>query len=118
MSHLMSWEKNMDTNEYKIIITPMAYKEINEIYDYITENLYAENASKRLMKKVEEEIQKLKYAPKIHAEIEKQDELRRIYRRIVIDNYIILYTIDTENKTIFIAHMYYGGRNYLSDGLL
>lgn len=108
----------MDTDHYKVIITPTAYKEINEIYDYITEELYAEKAAKNLMRKVEEEVLRLKYAPKIHTEIEKLDELNRIYRKIVIKNYVILYTIDEENKVIFISHMYYGGRNYIDNNLL
>lgn len=80
----------MDTNKYKVIITPTAYKEINRIYDYIIEELYAENAAKRLMRKIEDDIQKLKYAPRLHMEIEKCDELKRNYRRIVINNFIIL----------------------------
>lgn len=108
----------MDTNQYKVIMTPTAYREINKIYDYITEELYAKNAARDLMKKVEEEVQRLKYAPKIHTEIEKPDELKRNYRKIVIKNYIILYTIDEENNTVFISHMYYCGRNYMDSNLL
>lgn len=108
----------MDTDSnYKIIITPTAYKEINKIYDYITEELYAKSAAKRLMEKVENEVQKLKYAPKIHTEIEKYDELKRNYRRIVINNFIILYTIDENNMVVYISHMYYGGRDYTNNSL-
>ena len=44
---------------YKVIITPTAYKEINKIYDYISEDLYAEKTAKDLMLKVEESIQNL-----------------------------------------------------------
>ena len=36
------------------------------------------------------------------------------YRRIVIKNYVVLYTIDEENKIVYISHMYYKKRNYLS----
>ena len=108
----------MDTKKYKVIITPTAYKEINKIYDYITDDLYAENAAKRLMNKVEQEVQRLKDTPKIHTEIEKFDELKRIYRRIVVDNYVILYTIDEDNEVVFVSHMYYGGRNYMNNDLL
>lgn len=107
----------MDISKYDIIITPTAYKEINKIYDYITENLYAENAAKRLMRKVEEKVQQLKYAPGIHIRIEKMDELKRNYRKIVINNFIILYTIDDINKVVFISHMYYCGRNYIDNDL-
>lgn len=103
----------MDTNKYKVIITPTAIKEISRIYEYISENLYAEKAAKNLMKQVEEEVQKLKYAPKIHTKIEKLDELQRSYRRIVIKNYVILYTIDENTEAVYISHMYYAKRNYI-----
>lgn len=43
----------MGTKQYKVIMTPTAYKEIDRIYKYIMDDLYAENAAKRLMKKVE-----------------------------------------------------------------
>ena len=100
-------------NQYKVIITPTAFREINRIYEYILEDLYAEKAAKMLMKQVEEKIQKLKYAPEIHTEIEKFDDLKRKYRKIVIKNYEILYTIDKKEKMIYVSHMYYGKRNYL-----
>ncbi len=103
----------MSTNKYQVIIAPTAFKEINKIYDYIIENLYAEKAAKDLMKQVEIELQRLKYYPKVHTEIQKFNELRRRYRRIVIKNYVILYTIDESKKIVYIAHMYYAKRNYL-----
>lgn len=104
----------MNTNKYEVIITPTAYKEINKIYEYISENLYAKKAAKDLMRKVEEVVQNLKYAPKIHTIIEKFDEEKREYRRIVIKNFIILYTIDEEKEIVYVTHMYYGGSNYLN----
>lgn len=103
----------MGTKRYKVIITPTAYKEIDRIYDYIMEDLYAERAANKLMQKIEQEVKRLKSAQRIHSKISKYDELKRQYRRIVIQNYVILYTIDEENKIVYISHMYYGGRNYL-----
>lgn len=105
----------MDTNKYKVIITPTAFKEINRIYDYLLTDLYAETAAEDLMKLVETEVQNLKQSPRIHTEIEKFDELDRRYRRIVLKKYIILYTIDEENSIVYVAHMYHGTRNYLDD---
>lgn len=103
----------MDINQYKVIITPTAFREMNRIYEYIAEDLYAEKAAKMLMKQVEVAIQKLKYAPEIHIKIEKFDDLKRRYRKIIIKNYEILYTIDKEKKVVYVSHMYYGKRNYL-----
>ena len=44
--------------------------------------------------------------------------LKRTYRRIIIKNYIILYTIDEKNRKIFESHMYYSGRNYFENNSL
>ena len=113
MKHSDNLDKSMDTDIYKVIIAPTAYKEIEHIYDYISYSLYSEKAAYDLMKLVEKEIQRLKKSPEGYAEIEKIDELERKYRRIVIKNYVILYTIDYENRTVYVAHMYHGRRNYL-----
>jgi plasmid stabilization system protein ParE len=99
--------------KYRIIITPRAINEISKIYDYILNELYAEKAARKLVQEVEETIQELKYSPKIYARIEKLDDVKRRYRRIVIRNFVILYTVDEEHKTVYVAHMYYSGRNYL-----
>lgn len=108
----------MDIKRYKVIITPSAYEEMNQIYNYIVQNLYAEKSAKELMQKIEEVIQKLKYAPKIYAKIEKLDELKRVYRRVIVKKYVILYTIDEEDNTVFVTHIYYGKRNYIDNNLL
>lgn len=100
-------------NKYKVIITPTALKEIDKIYSYISKKLYADKAAKKLMKTVDEEIKKLKYFPEIHTELQKISELNKKYRRIVINNFVILYTIDKENKKVYVSHMYYGRTNYL-----
>ena len=52
------------------------------------------------------------------AKIEKVDRVKRQYRRLVVNNYIILYTVDEKEKIVYIAHIYYGGRNYLDENLI
>ena len=105
----------MDIEKYTVIITPTAYREINRIYEYLEFELYAENATKELMRNIEEKIQQLKETPKIYPKIEISNELQRVYRRIIIKNYIILYTIEEENKRVFISHMYYRRKNYFDN---
>ncbi|MBQ9013657.1 MAG: hypothetical protein IJ094_08925 [Bacilli bacterium] len=50
----------------------------------------------------------------MYVEIEKNDELNNKYRRIVIKKFVVLYTIDIKRKTVYISHIYYGGKNYLN----
>lgn len=55
--------------------------------------------------------------PKMFAKIEKKSKLKRQYRRIVVNHYIILYTIDEDEKTVYIAHIYYSRTNYIKNML-
>ena len=98
---------------YEIEFTEDCRDEIKEIYKYISEDLVEREAAKRLMKKMKKAVMDLAEAPRIYTKIEKKDRRKRDFRRIVINNYVILYTIDEEKKTVYISHMYYGRRNYL-----
>lgn len=33
---------------------------------------------------------------------------------MVINNYVILYTIDEEKKKVYVSHIYYGGSDYIN----
>ncbi len=98
---------------YEIEITKDARVEIEAIYEYISESLENKEATKRLMKKIRDHVMNLAENPKMYMKIEKKNKIKKEFRRMVIDNYIILYSIDEEAKKIYISHMYYGKRNYL-----
>lgn len=100
---------------YEIEFTEDCRDEIRDIYKYISENLKAEQAAKRLMKKMRDNVMALAESPEIYVTITKRDKRKRDFRRMVVDNYVILYTIDENKKTIYISHMYYGKRNYMED---
>ena len=102
---------------YEIEFTEDCRDEIKEIYKYISQNLVAHQAAKRLMQKIREGVMNLAEFPRLYAITEKKDKRKREFRKIVINNYVILYTIDENKKTIYISHMYYGGRNYLDEDL-
>ena len=104
-------------NIYEIEFTEDCRDEIRDIYKYISETLKAEGAAKKLMKKMRDNVMALAESPEIYVILPKKDRRKRDFRRMVVDNYVILYTIDESKKTIYISHMYYGKRNYM-DGLL
>ena len=107
----------MDISEhrhYKIIFTDDAIIEMEHIYNYISNNLHAINAAKRLMIKVEKYTKILEKMPRAHKIIKSYPELELEYRRIIINNYVIIYTIIENSKLVFIVHMYYGRSDYLS----
>lgn len=99
---------------FEIEFTDECNEEINEIYEYISNNLKENNAAKRLINEVTNKILNLANEPELYMKMGKSDRLRREYRRIVVKNYIVLYIIDFEKRKVYISHMIYGKRNYLN----
>ncbi len=53
---LVGLGKNMAEKKYRIIITPKANDDLEEIYSYIAKELVNETAAENLMDKIEEKI--------------------------------------------------------------
>jgi len=105
---------DIDSN-YKVIFTETAEVELDEIYNYISTTLLSENAAKKLMKKIEDKTLRLEMFPE-SCSIADGYVINGIqYRKLVVDNYILLYNIDEGSKQVNIIHVFYGRRNYLRD---
>lgn len=104
---------DISDEQYKIVFTNDCKNEMDFIYNYISNNLYASNSANKLMETIEEKIQNLKFMPKIYPVIKRYDKLSMEYRKILIDNYVIVYTISESAKVVYIVHIYYSGNNYL-----
>ena len=114
----MSLRNGKTSMEYKIIISENCLEEIELICTYIEKNLKAEQASKNLRGEIIKNILRLKDPPKIFARINKTDRKGRNYRRIVINNFVLIYTIIEKDNTVLISHMYYSRRNYINGNFL
>lgn len=101
--------------EYKVKFTEKCIEDIEEACRYIQEELKEENAANRLRIKIKDSVRGLSTYPEMYAKIEKFDRVKRKYRRIPIDNYVLLYTVDKESEVVYISHLYYGGKNYLEE---
>lgn len=63
-----------------------------------------DNVAKRLMTEVTDRVLDLANAPELYMKIGKVDRLKREYHRMVVKNYVILYTIDfKKEKYIFLV---------------
>lgn len=97
----------MDISNFEIVITDIAREELEEIYEYISEELSEIIASNRLMDKIEKSIFRLEQNPyscrKVH--IKPHDEE---YRKLVVDNYIVLYEVDEKYKQVVIHRVVHG----------
>lgn len=106
----------MDFNDekFKIEITEECIEEMAEIYSYISKNLKERNSATKLLSEVKEKINALAIAPELYIKVGKVNKLKQEYHRIIVKNYVVLYTVDYENHKIFISRMIYKKRNYFN----
>ena len=86
---------------------------MSQIYDYISSSLKRNNAAQRIIKEVNDKIIRLSNNPYLYSKIDKVDRLKLEYHKIIVNNYIVLYSIDSSNNKVFVSRIFYGKMNYL-----
>lgn len=98
-------------DKYKIKLNPRAYREIEDIFKYISlEKLSPENA-KNQTDRIWEKLRKLVTFPQSHQERLEGRYAGKGYRQLLIDNYIAIFRIDEANKIVHVVTIQYQGRN-------
>jgi toxin ParE1/3/4 len=98
----------MPTDKYQIRLLSIAEEDFTEIISYIA----ADNpsAANEMANKIEKNLEILSENPSL-GRIPREEEIRNLgYRYLIIQNYLIFYTI--EEKTIYIHRILHGARNY------
>ncbi|MAT59734.1 MAG: type II toxin-antitoxin system mRNA interferase toxin, RelE/StbE family [Ignavibacteriae bacterium] len=100
----------MPTNKFQIRLLKIAEEDFTEIVSFIAdENPTAAEAN---ADKIEKNLELLSENPKL-GRIPRDEEIRNLgYRYVIVQNYIIFYTI--EQRTIFIHRILHDARNYKS----
>ena len=104
----------MDIKKYKVLFTITGWQELVNTFNYISNNLLKRKVSQKLMNKIEDKINLLEYTPKIYPKIERKDELGRVFRKIALKQNVILYTIDENEREVYISHVFYQKSDYLN----
>ncbi|MGE5812358.1 MAG: type II toxin-antitoxin system RelE/ParE family toxin [Ignavibacteria bacterium] len=98
----------MPTDKHQIRLLSIAEEDFTEIITYIA----ADNpsAADTIADKIEKNLEVLSENPSL-GRIPREEELRNLgYRYLIIQNYLIFYTI--EERTIYIHRILHGARNY------
>ena len=111
----MSGKKSI---KYNIKISDFFLEELDEICGYFSDNFKSVYISDNFRKKSKMLIKNLKYFPRKYAVISKKDKNGRYFRRIILNNFIILYTIISENSIIFISRIFYGKMDYFNSNFI
>ena len=95
-------------NEYLIRLLRLAEEDLNEIILFTAQDNPL--AAEKMATSIEKNIQMLASHPLL-GKVPKESELAGAgYRHLIVDNYLIFYTI--EEETIFVHRIIHGARDY------
>jgi len=100
--------------EYRIEIAGKAKQDLREIYLYVANTLQEPDIAIKLIDKLETEILTLKNMPMRCAPYRDEQLKRRNLRKLIVDNYLVFYTIYEKNQTVFIVRILYARRDWIN----
>lgn len=104
----------MATDIYSIKFTAHARKDLDRIFSYIASELYAPQAATRIMKMIDQSISNLSTQPFIAPLINDEFLSKKGLRKLVEEDYIILYKVQTTVNNVLIYRIVNGRTNYIS----
>src|SRR5665647_2873802 len=106
----------MPNSNYSLKFTPKAQDDLDEIYSYISTKLFAKIAAAALMDNIEKSIMMLALFPLSCSFVIDEPLKSRGYRKLIVDNYIVFYLVNEEEKQVVIMRILYGASNYAGMG--
>ncbi len=96
---------------FKLIFAPEFSKDLDEIFEYISQALSAPISAKNQMQRIDHAITNLKSMPYMYPICDEPlGELN--YRKIIVDNYVMIYSVDEKNQHVNLLRAFYGKRQY------
>ena len=96
---------------YKVSYSPEAQDDIRAIYTYIAFELEAEQAARGQVNRIRDAVRKLDTMPERHEAVDWEPWSSIGMRKLPVDNYIVFYTVDTDERIVIVIRAFYGGRD-------
>ena len=100
---------------YQLEYLPIARHDMTEIARYISQELCNPSAAEKLTDEMIKAAERLTEFPYRNAVYFTAKPLKREYRKLIVQNYIMFYWIDEKEKLITIARVIYAHRDYDKD---
>lgn len=101
-------------NKYDIKITGPAEKDLKKIGEYIANELLEYNRAMKVIDKIARAIFSLEEMPLRNAIVADDKLASQGIRKFIIDNYIVFYIVDQDNKRVTIIRILYKRRDWIN----
>ena len=100
-------------NKYKIIIEKYAQEDLENIYNYIKDDLVNTDAAVKLLNKFIDKFETISMFPDSSPLLDNEYISNKNIRKLLVDKYIAFYEVDHSNKEVKIIRILYGMMNYI-----
>lgn len=99
---------------YKLVVTELAHQDLDNIVSYIAIELANSIATSDLLDEVDKCYSFLKTNPWMYEKCQNKRLEKAGYRKAPIKNYLLIYKIDADSKTVSILRFFYGAQDYIN----
>ena len=99
------------SNEYEVLISKKALNDIDDIYSYISFEILEPQIAKNQVERIWSTIFSLSTFPNSHQNRLVGRYSGGTYKQATVDNYIIIFKVDENNKRVLVITIQYVGRN-------
>lgn len=100
-------------NTYEVKITQQAQEQMEEIVDYVSRELFAPEAAKSLLNKLENTIMSLSVFPEKHKLIDEEPWRSDGIRKVSVNNFLVYYWINKVESRVYVTAVIYDRRDQL-----
>ena len=98
--------------KFKLKFSKEAVNDLDGLFEYISTELSAPQSAKNLMAKIEKKVENLKIQPFLYPPCLESPLYELGYRKMVINNHVVIYDSNEENETVNIVRIFYGKQDY------
>ena len=98
---------------YRVDVSEPAESDLRDIVRYISAQLSAPMTATKMMDAIEEAISGLADMPQKHPPVTDERLASMGYRKLVVKNYIVFFTIDEKSKVVDVERILYARRDWL-----
>ena len=98
--------------KWQVTVSEPAEIDLDEIYKFIAETLLNPAAAWRQFERIRDALSGLDMMPERGTILKNEPWRSRGLRRLIIDNYVIIYEIQEETDIVAVIAIIYSGRNF------
>ena len=99
------------TNSYNVGYSVDALGDLREIYSYIANELLVPETAAAQLGCMRKEVRSLDFMPARYTLVEWEPWHSMKMHQLPVDNFIVYYLVDDEERAVTVARIFYGGRD-------